>query len=85
MTEQLSIFDYLKPDYQGSRDEIVRDSIEDRFTEQIHLFACSCGESPIEMFRSCHEYFVRCPKCKTQTKMYKHLYEAKQAWNKGEK
>jgi hypothetical protein len=83
--EQMSLFDmYGKPDYHGSKDEIVRYDIEFRFENSIRLYKCECGSSPKEMFKSCHEYFVKCPSCSKQTKMFKHCYEAKQAWNKGE-
>lgn len=85
MEGQMSIFDYHgEPDYHGSHDEIVRMSIEDRFTGNINLFKCECGSEPIEMFKSCHDYFVKCPTCRRQTKMFRFLYKAKQAWNKGE-
>ena len=70
-----------KPDYQGSRDEVVRYSIENRYTMNIRLKKC-CGVQPKEMFRSYTEYFVKCPKCGRQTKMFKHLYEAKHKWNR---
>lgn len=84
MIGQMSLIDYFgKPDYHGSNDEIIRYSIENRFTNAIQMFKC-CDEVPKEMFRSCHEYFVKCPVCGRRTKMFKHLYEAKQAWNRGE-
>ena len=67
----------------GSKDEIVRYSIEHRFTEQIPLDEC-CGTIPTELFVSCKEYFIRCRFCGKQTKIHKHLYEARQAWNRGE-
>ena len=73
-----------KPDYKGSRDEIVRLTIENCFTMAIALKKC-CGVKPDEMFRSTTEYFVKCPECGKSTKMYKHLYEAKQAWNREER
>ena len=76
-------FPYAKPDYQGKRDEIVRYSIEREFTAKIKLKECSfCKIPPKEMFRSCREYFVLCPKCSKRTVMLKHLYEAKQEWNR---
>lgn len=81
---QISLFDYNgKPNYNGSRDECVRFTIEARFTEMIGLDEC-CESEPKPYCRSCHEYFVECPVCKKRTKYYKHLYEAKQAWNRGE-
>ena len=71
-----------KPDYHGARDEITRSHIESAFTEKIKLKACVCGVVPHEMFRSDTAHFVGCPRCRRQTKEYRHLYEAKQAWNK---
>ena len=72
-----------KPDYSGSLDEIVRYSIEKAFTEMIPLD--ECHGKPKEMFRSSHEYFIKCPVCSMHTKYHRHLYEAKQAWNRGER
>lgn len=80
MEGQQSIFNYLKPDYQGKTDEITRMSIENRFENQIQLNKC-CGILPDQMFKSCRDYFVRCPVCGKTTKLYRHMYEAKQAWN----
>lgn len=81
---QINIYDLFgAPDYEGSRDEIVRYSIENRFTNSINLIRC-CNVDPQELFRSSTEYFVRCKQCGKQTKTFKHLYEAKQAWNRGE-
>ena len=78
---QTSLFDYSgDPNYQGSKDEIVRYSIEAEFERMISLDDC-CQTEPAEMFRSCHEYFVKCPVCGKRTKMYGHMYKAKQAWN----
>ena len=71
-----------KPDYHGVRDEIIRLHIEKAFTEKIELKACVCGVVPHEKFWSDTAYFVGCPRCRRQTKEYRHLYEAKQAWNK---
>ena len=82
MDGQITVFNYMKPDYLGSQDEIVRYSIENRFTLMIPLQKC-CGRDPEECFKSSHEYFVRCPICKSHTDCYRHLYEAKQAWNLG--
>lgn len=82
MNKQIKIIDlYGRPDYKGSKDEIIRLSIESRFTDQISLFPCSCGTAPNEMFRSCKEYFIECPACKSRTKYHRHLYEAMHAWN----
>jgi hypothetical protein len=79
---QLSIFDYYgKP--ETSKDEIIRYSLEKRFEEKIHLVECKCGAIPKKWFRSCKEYFIKCPVCGKQTKTYRHLYEADQMWNKG--
>ena len=69
-----------RPDYKGSRDEIVRMDIEAAFTRSIQLKKC-CEEKPKELFRSNHDYFIKCQKCGRQTRKYRHLYEAKQAWN----
>lgn len=87
---QLSIFDldtstryHGKPDYGDSKDEIVRGSSEHYFTLNIPL--ANCHGEPVEMFRSSKEYFVRCPICNTRTRYFGHLYEAKQAWNRGER
>lgn len=82
--EQISIQDiYGMPDFHGSRDEIVRYSIEQDFENRITLIGC-CHKRPVEMFKSSSEYFVRCKECGKQTRTYKHMYEAKQAWNRGE-
>lgn len=72
-----------KPDYKGSRDEIIRADIEDKFTRMITLKEC-CGETPTVYFQSYHDWFVRCPKCRKQTEMCKHQYEAMQEWNRQE-
>ena len=72
-----------KPDYQGHKDECARYTIENCFTMAISLKKC-CKAILKEMFRSSTEFFVVCPKCGKATKMYKHLYEAKQAWNREE-
>ena len=69
------------PDYGGERDEIIRDHIEREFEDSIVLDKCTCGSSPKEMFKSCRDYFVMCDKCKRKTSFYRHMYEAKQAWN----
>ena len=83
MKGQMSIFDFLKPDYQGKTDEILRASIEHDFERQITLANCSCGQEPTPKFFSCKDYFIQCNNCGKKTKTYRHLYEAKQAWNKG--
>lgn len=83
MEGQMCLYDlYGKPDYHGSRDEIVRSTVEDRFEQSINLYICRCGENPQEKFRGCHEYFVACPTCGRRTKSYRHMYEAMQAWNR---
>ena len=71
------------PDYGGSQDEIVRLDIESKFEEQFELNKC-CGIEPDRMFRSCKEYFIKCPICGRRTKMYRKMYMAIQAWNEGE-
>lgn len=87
MEGQLTLLDMpqTKPDYHGATDEITRWSIEVDFENQIKLQKCPyCGKSPKEYFRSCHEYFVKCPHCGIKTKCHRHAYEAKQAWNRSE-
>ena len=69
-----------RPDYKGSRDEIVRLSIEARFTAKIKV-KLHCQTDPCVKFRSTTEYWVECPVCKLKTKPFKHEYEAKQEWN----
>lgn len=79
---QFSMFDFSgNPDYQGKQDEIVRASIEDKFTRSINLIECSCGMLPREKFIGCHEFFIEC-QCGRKTKIYRYLYKAKQSWNK---
>ena len=80
---QMSIFDFLRPDFYGERDEIVRLHIETQFEMQIALVKCSCGCDPKPMFKSDKDYFIECHNCSCRTGMYRHLYEAKQAWNRG--
>lgn len=36
-------------------------------------------------FYGCREYFVKCNVCERKTKLHRHAYEAKQAWNEGER
>lgn len=69
------------PDYQGSRDEIIRLSIEHQFELKIKLKPCVCGGKPKEWFKSDTEYWVECQACGKESKHCKHLYEAKQYWN----
>lgn len=85
MSGQLSMFDMPQstPDYHGAMDEITRYSIELDFENMIILQE-HCGVSPEEYFRSCHEYFVKCPVCGKKTKYHRKAYQAKQAWNRGE-
>lgn len=73
-----------KPDYQGHKDEIIRYSIETRYTLSIKLRKCRCGGKPQEYFKSTTEKWVRCNNCGLETKRFKHFYEAMQAWNRGE-
>ena len=80
---QMSIFDFIKPDYRDYQDEIRRLSIENDFERSIQLQTCSCGHRPKQFFRSYNEHFVKCPHCEKRTKYYKKGYEAKQAWNNG--
>lgn len=70
------------PDYKGSRDEIVRLTIEARFERKIKLWECCCGGQPQEWYRG--EYCVKCLCCGRTTEWFSHLYKAKQAWNRKE-
>lgn len=90
---QMSIFQFIpsenhdfngKPDYQGKTDEIQRLSIETDFTRTITLRKCSCGGKAENYFQGCYTRFVRCTKCGKRTEMFRHQYEAMQAWNRGE-
>lgn len=83
MDWQMSIFDITKPDYHGAMDEITRYSIESDFENSI-VMREHCGAKPEPWFKSCHDYYVKCPKCGKRTKYYRHCYEAMQAWNRGE-
>ena len=83
MNEQLNMYDYAVPDYNGTRDEILRLHAERNLENVIQLVAC-CGTTPARMFRSCTEYWIRCLKCGRQTSTKRKLYLAMQAWNKGE-
>lgn len=71
------------PDYHGVLDEIRRLTIENDFERSIKLFNCKCGKKPERLFKSCHEYFVRCPKCGRETEHLPKMYKAMQAWNNG--
>lgn len=92
---QMSLFDIIPenphdfdgdPDYQGRTDEISRYSIEHNFEMSIKLRKCAdCFEDPDELFKGCHEYWVRCPKCGRETEHFDKLYKAMQAWNRGER
>ena len=70
-----------RPNYRGIKDEIVRLHIETDFEIKIPLSRCKCGAKPKPKFKSCHDYFIECPSCGAKTRMYRHLYEAKQIWN----
>lgn len=83
MEHQFSIYDYIKPAYNGTKDEILRLSAEWRLENQIELVKC-CNTEPTGKFISCHEYWVECPICGRKTKTHKKYYQAMQAWNKGE-
>ena len=80
--EQQTIFDYIKPAYADTRDEILRYDAEAKLEDRIRLAKC-CGAQPKRMFKSCHEYYIVCPTCGRITDTYKHMYEAMQAWNLG--
>lgn len=71
------------PDYHGALDEIRRLTIENDFERSIKLFNCKCGKKPERLFKGCHEYFVRCPKCRRETEHFSKMYKAMQAWNNG--
>lgn len=71
------------PDYHGALDEIRRLTIENDFERSIKLFNCKCGKKPEKLFKGCHEYFVRCPKCRRETEHFSKMYKAMQAWNNG--
>ena len=71
---------FERPDYHGATDEIVRYSIDQKFADSMELAWC-CGSEPYEMFKSANQYYIMCPTCGRHTNTYKHLYEAKQAWN----
>lgn len=90
---QLSLFQFInsdchdykgKPDFHGERDEIKRMSIEHDFEETIKLRKCICGGKAEKYFRGFYERFVKCQKCGCETDIFKHQYEAMQAWNKYE-
>ena len=79
---QISLFDYAKPDYKGAVDEITRLTIERDFELYLNAKKCPhCNNDPDSCFISCHDYFLKCPKCGIHTDTYKHTYEAIQAWN----
>lgn len=90
---QISLFNFIDdptdhstkgdPDYKGSLDEITRLSIELDFENTITLNPC-CEVTPEKMFKSCHDYFVKCPVCGSRTKYHPKMYKAMQAWNRGE-
>lgn len=73
------------PDYHGAMDEITRYSIENDFELSIKLTKCpECLKEPEKLFKSCHEYWLECPKCGRATERFKKMYQAMQAWNRGE-
>lgn len=82
MNEQMNMYDYAEPEYNG-RDEILCYDAEIKLEQKIHLLPC-CGCEPVTSFRSCKEYCVRCLICGRHTAYKKHVYQAMQAWNKGE-
>jgi hypothetical protein len=83
MNEQLNMYDYAEPNYVGVRDEILRLHEERKLENALQLVDC-CGKKPLPMFRSCNDYFIRCPECGKHTTTKHRLYQAMQAWNKGE-
>lgn len=80
---QFSIYDYAKPNDNGTKDEILRLHAEVELERKIKLTPC-CGEKPKVMFRDVKERWVRCPICGKQTKVYKKDYLVMQAWNRGD-
>ena len=80
---------FQHPNYFGTRDEILRFEIENKFENSIKLEKCNkCGRIPSKKFMSTQKYRVACEYCNIGTKYYKHMYIAKQVWNamqKGEK
>ena len=81
---QLSLYDFIDPDYKNSSDEIVRASAETDLELHIKLNKC-CNTKPKAKFISCKEYWVSCPVCGSKTKVHKKCYQAMQAWNTGER
>lgn len=79
---QQTIYDYIKPAYGDTKDEILRHEAEYQLELKICLERC-CGKYPNQMFKSCHEYYVICPVCGKRTGYHKKNYQAKQAWNLG--
>lgn len=77
----MTIFDFIEPAY-FSNDEILRLSSERQLEDCIILQLC-CGTSPVIYFRSCHEFFVECPRCKKRSLVCKKIYQAMQSWNRG--
>lgn len=73
-----------KPDYGNIKDEILRAHIERQFEKKIRLKKC-CKFEPVIRFYGCKEYFVKCNVCGRRTKIHGHIYEAKLAWNRGER
>lgn len=83
MEHQYSIYDYIKPEYNETRDEILRLHAERQLENNIQLIKC-CNAEPTGKFISCHKYWVECPVCGRRTKVYKKYYQAMQAWNRQE-
>lgn len=84
MDHQYSIYDYMTPEYNGTKDEILRLHAERQLENKIKLIEC-CGTRPVGKFISCKEYWVECPACGRKTKVYRKYYQAKQAWNREER
>ena len=81
MNGQMSVFDFMKPEYNGKQDEILRLHAERELENNIVLHKC-CGIEPSMKFISCKEYWVECKLCGKRTKTHKKLYMAMQEWNR---
>lgn len=84
MDHQYSIYDYMIPEYNETKDEILRFHAERQLESKIELIEC-CGTKPVGKFISDHDYWIECPICKRKTKKHKKYYQAMQAWNREER
>ena len=81
MNNQLTIYDFMKPRYPDSHDEILRYHAEVELEKKIVPKKC-CKKDPIGMFSCCHEYWLECPVCRRRSKVCERYYQAIQEWNK---